>query len=220
MAKPIRHTLVSEGATDANLLPIIDWSLREVAGIKISQGTRASFWRLPKPPKSLQEKIAKAVELFPCDILFIHRDTDADSVKARNEEIAAAVTDAHKNGCQIPVIAVVPQRMLEAWMLFNESAIRHAAGNPNGRIDLKLPQVNKLDARPDPKTELMQALLIASELSGRRRKKFNTSQAFWRIVDFIEDYSTLRQLAAFRTFEDNIARARDNNWQPGFYHLS
>ena len=43
----LRHTLVSDGVADANLIPIIDWSLREIGGVQVSQGTPAEFWRLP-----------------------------------------------------------------------------------------------------------------------------------------------------------------------------
>ncbi|HTV61000.1 MAG TPA: hypothetical protein VMH30_00370, partial [Verrucomicrobiae bacterium] len=98
-------------------------------------------------------------------------------------------------------------------------AIRKAAGNPHGQVALNLPQLNRLESRPDPKKELQRALRIASELTGRRLKKFNTTQAFWRIVDFLDDFSPLRQLPAYSAFENAVYRMNINNWKEGFYGL-
>src|SRR5882757_1735640 len=126
--KVIRHTLVSEGPTDANLIPIIDWTLKHVAEIQLSEGKRADFWRLPERPQSTTDRLLKAVELFPCEILFVHRDADKELPQVRHDEIRQAFNQA---GIQLPAVAVVPVRMLEAWLCFNEDAVRRASGNPN-----------------------------------------------------------------------------------------
>jgi hypothetical protein len=42
----------------------------------------------------------------------------------------------------MPVVCVVPVRMMEAWLLIDEMAIRRVAGNPNGRIPIELPVLN------------------------------------------------------------------------------
>ena len=70
-------------------------------------------------------------------------------------------------------VPVVPVRMTEAWLLVDEPAIRRVAGNPNGRCALDLPQVSKVETIADPKKLLKQVLATASELSGRRLKRFN-----------------------------------------------
>ena len=46
----------------------------------------------------------------------------------RKAEVQAAIATLDK-----PAICVIPVRMQEAWLLFDEIAIRHAAGNPHGR---------------------------------------------------------------------------------------
>ena len=212
--KVLRHTLVSEGSTDANLIPIIDWTLKHTAGVLLSEGARADFWRLPERPSSKTDRLLKAVELFPCEILFVHRDADAELPRVRVDEIRQAFEQA---GLQLPAVAIIPVRMLEAWLCFNEDAIRKASGNPNGRVPLDLPALKRVESRPDPKRDLSEALLIASELSGRRRKKFDTAAAFWRIVDCIDDFSPLRDLPSFQAFERSILSLKDNGWKPGFY---
>ena len=212
--KVIRHTLVSDGPTDANLIPIIDWTLKHAAGIPLSEGVRADFWRLPEKPPNATNRLLKAAEIFPCDVLFVHRDAEKDLPQVRCDEIRQAFDLA---GLQLPAVAVVPVRMLEAWLCFDEDAIRKAAGNPNGKVPLNLPSLKRVESRPDPKEDLREALLTASELAGRRRKKFNTTSAFWRVVDFIEDFSPLRELPAFLAFERSIKSLKDNDWKPGFY---
>ena len=214
--KVLRHTLVSDGTTDANLIPIIDWCLKHIGGVTLSQGVRAEFRRLPQQPKNLAERLAKAIELHPCDVLFVHRDTEKQSSEMRLNEVREAFANLPRQK-QPPAVAIVPVRMLEAWLCFDELAIRNAAGNPNGRAALGLPSLKRCEARPDPKEDLQKALLAACELTGRRLKKFNTAAAFWRIVDHIEDFSPLRELAAFRSFEESINRLKQNDWKPDFY---
>ena len=212
--KVLRHTLVSDGATDANLIPIIDWSLKQVGGVALTEGSRAEFWRLPKKPLELAQRLVKAYELFPCDVLFVHRDSESEPPDVRVDEIRAASAGS---GLQLPTVAIVPIRMMEAWLCFDEKAIRNAASNPNGTASLGLPPLNRIESKPDPKSDLRKALQAASERGGRRLKKFDTARAFWRIVDYIEDFSPLRELSAFRSFEESIKRLRQNNWKPGLY---
>lgn len=216
MINVLRHTLVSDGPTDANLIPIVDWTLKHIGGVALSEGVRARFWRLPKPPNGLAEKIVKAIELHPCDVLFVHRDAEKQSSESRVAEIREALA-ALPQKTQPPAVAIVPVRMLEAWLCFDERAIRNAAGNPNGTAPLGLPSLKRVESRPDPKEDLQKALLAACELSGRRLKKFNTAGAFWRIVDYIEDFSPLRELPAFQAFEKSIKSLKQNDWKPGFY---
>jgi hypothetical protein len=159
------------------------------------------------------------MDLFPCEVLFIHRDAEKEPLDHRNAEIMAAVLGAEVKGCRIPAVTIVPVRMAEAWLLFDERAIRQAAGNPNGTTPLNLPALKRVEDRPDPKKDLREALKAASELTGRRLKKFNTAQAFRRVGDFLDDFSPLRQLPAYLAFESAVRRASQSGWTPGFYGI-
>ena len=99
---PFRHTLISDGPTDANLIPIINWTLKEAGGVPLPHGTPAEFRTLPTPPQSLAERIRKAVELYHSDALFIHRDAERESPGHRYAEIRDAVEAAQLLGCRIP----------------------------------------------------------------------------------------------------------------------
>jgi hypothetical protein len=88
--------------------------------------------------------------------------------------------------------------MQEAWLLFDEQAIRCAAEIPAGSTALELPPLKRIESKPDPKKILEQALLDACGLNKRRRSKLNLPRCKARVADFIDDFSPLRRLNAFR----------------------
>lgn len=57
----------------------------------------------------------------------------------------------------VPHVCVIPVRMTEAWLLFDEAAIRQAAGNRLGRAPLALPPLDEVEQEPDPKSLLYEA---------------------------------------------------------------
>ncbi len=201
----IRYTLVSDGSSDRALLPILTWALRENQ-IKIPiQPAWADLRRLPTPPSELSDRIARALILYPCDLLFVHRDAESSPRSSRVDEILRAVESASSTYQLIPpVVCVVPVRMQEAWLLIDETALRKAADNPNGRQRLSLPRLSTLEQLTDPKDTLYGLLRTASGLSGKRAKKFKANSRVQRLAEYISDYSSLRSLPAFRNFEEDL----------------
>jgi hypothetical protein len=103
------------------------------------------------------------------DLIVVHRDSDNAGAEKRREEIEYG---AQCSGVASDVLPVVPVRMTEAWLLLDESAIREVAGNPRGRADLCLPKPHEVESRSNPKKVLGEALLLAADATGRRRKDF------------------------------------------------
>ncbi len=205
----LRYTLVADGSSDQALIPILTWLLRRSLGPKPIQGEFSDLRRLPNPPKRLAERIDRSVELFPCELLFVHRDAD---IEHRVAEIDRAVA-VSRNGASRPVVRVVPVRMQEAWLLIDKAALRSAAGNPNGTEPLDLPSVEKLEALPDPKRILHDLLRQASGLQGRRLRRFNERSSGHRVAEWIEDFQPLYRLTAFRRLADDVARtAQEQGW--------
>lgn len=91
--------------------------------------------------------------------------------------------------------------MTEAWLLFDGYAIRLAAGNPNGKNPLNLPELSEIEQISNPKDIFSKVLLEASGLTARRLKKFNLAGSRIRITELIADFSPLRALCAFRELE-------------------
>jgi len=200
----MRFSLLSDGSSDQALLPILEWSLREVGVTSDLQRKWAELRHLLPPPKGLVDRIRKAVELYPCDLLFVHRDAEAQRPETRRNEIGQAIEELRQSAQVVPHVCVVPVRMQEAWLLISENAIRVAAGNPDGRTPLPLPRVRDLENLPDPKKTLFELIQTGSELTGRRRRKLSLPSARLRIPELIDDFSALRGLSANRAMEEEL----------------
>lgn len=209
----LRYTLLSEGSSDVRLLPLLSWTLEQYLPHRAVNAVWADLRRAPRKPKSLAEKIQLSLDLFPCDLLFVHRDSDRELPESRVQEILAA--KAQVSQCDsLPVVCVVPVRMQEAWFLFNEAAIRTAAGNPNGHGVLSLPSPKEVEHLPDPKARLEDLMRGASGLSGQRRRRVPVTRYSYRIPELIEDFSPLRALPAFQRLEASIVQViSGNGWQ-------
>lgn len=202
----VRYTLVADGPFDSALIPILTSLLRSDARVIEIESQFAIPSVLPPIREGLNARVVAALSLFPSDILFVHRDAERDGVEVRRKEIVDAVSELVEGGIFVPVI---PVRMTEAWLLFNEPAIRRAAGNPNGRLPLNLPRIQDTELLPDPKAALHGALSVASERRGRALSKFNVREAAARVVDLIDDFSCLSVLSAFQQLKAYIGPALD-----------
>ncbi|MHC5672431.1 hypothetical protein [Nostoc sp.] len=203
--KELCYTLLSDGSSDKALMPILTWLLRAHQVECAIQSNWADLRRLPKPPKKLLPRIINSLELYPCDLLFIHRDAEREPREKRITEILEALEEAVKKPVVVPPhICVIPVRMQEAWLLFDEAALRKAAGNPSGRQALQLPDICRLEQLPDPKDILYGLLCEASGLTGRRLKQFSVNERVHRLAELIDDFSPLRALSAFQLLETEI----------------
>ncbi len=201
----LKYTLLSDGSSDRALIPILNWLLRQhLADDFTIQPEWANPYRFPTRPTALSDRIAKTIEYYPCDILFIHRDAEAQPRSQRVNEIQTALQALENTSTPLKFIPVIPIRMTEAWLLFDEQAIRTAASNPNGTVPLNLPPVGNVENCPDPKELLYQVLKNASQLSGRRLKKFRPSDKVHRVADLTANFSVLRGTTAFRALESDI----------------
>lgn len=190
--------LLGEGPTDRALLPLLRWLLGqstastcEIAWVDTNRIAGEG---------ALAAKVARGLAANPCDLLFVHRDSDQQPPEWRYTEIAAAV------GAQ-PYVAVVPIRMTEAWLLLDAAAIRAAAGRPSGAEDLALPPLSRMEALADPKRALREALISAHAATGRRAARFDPGAALYRVADLVEDWSPLRRLSAFQRLERDTRTA-------------
>jgi hypothetical protein len=205
--KELTYTLLSDGSSDQALLPILTWLLRAQGLRSAIQPEWADLRYLPRPPRTLPERIGRTLELYPCDVLFVHRDAEAASPDVRAAEILQAIETVIQQQVPVPPrVCVIPVRMQEAWLLFDETAIRSAAGNRHGTMPLALPPMDTLEQLPDPKRVLYDLLRAASGLTGRRRRQFRAQKHTRRVAEFINDFSVLRALSAFNRLEADIGQ--------------
>lgn len=193
--------LITDGSSDLILKWPCQWLFRRHDLQVIVD--RANLSGLKNPPKTLADKIRFAHRLYDsADCLLVHRDAEkVDNWQKRKVEIDVALEGFTSR----PAVAVIPVIMSEAWFLFDPAAIRRAAGNPNGKADLGLPPLKKLESTPNPKELLFAALRSASESRGRKLDSLNLNEARHRVASEIRDYTPLLVLDAFQALDREIA---------------
>ena len=202
MTRRIRFTLLGDGSSDKALMRHVEWLVRENIAPDVAIDPQWADLRAAKPkPEGLHGRIERAVELYPCDVLFVHRDAEKDEPEKRFQEIAEACDGVRVGSNPVPV---VPVRMSEAWLLCDEKAIRKAAGNPTGEQRLDLPKLKDVEGLTDPKSTLQNVLRSASGLTGRRLRAFSPRARL--VADNITDFVSLRRLSAFQRLESDVQR--------------
>lgn len=197
----LRYTLLSDGSSDVALMPIIEWVIAQHLPSAVVTGQFAVD--LGPVGLGLAQRIPVALRLFPCEMLFLHRDAEGQTLAARMREIDAAMARAAGPlpGCWVPVI---PVRMTEAWLLSDPAAIRSAAGNAAGTMRLRLPAKARWERLPDPKQVLFDALTAAADQSARALAKFKPQRQRALVAQRTVDFSGLRGLRAFDLFETRL----------------
>jgi len=191
------YLLIGEGASDEALLHVLTWMIEQHTSRPI-RPLWPDFATLGRPP-TLEGRIQHALALYPCDLLFVHRDADKPPREKRVSEIRAALANSAPEN--LPAVCVIPVRMTEAWLVIDETARRTAAGAPGGRQIVNLPPVRELESLADPKTLLGELIRTASGLQGRRLKRLERRTTITRLAELIDDFSLLRQLPAFQALE-------------------
>jgi hypothetical protein len=198
----VKYTLVTEGPTDQALIHIINWLFKAQQSDLAVNFEWADPALLPTKTRTLADKIRYGLKFFPCDVLFVHRDSDDEQPTKRQSEIEEAISSI--KGINRPHICVVPIRTTEAWFLFDEKAIRDYVGNPDGKADLNLPKLSAIEEVSRPKIKLSEAFEFASKSKGRRKKSCDNTASLVALALSIENYAPLRVLPAFKKLEDDI----------------
>ena len=198
--KRVSATLVTDGSSDRLLKPLIELLFDEHTELPYQVNCAEG---LPPSSEGLKSRIDAALELFPCDFLFVHRDDEGVGAAVRQQEIEANWSQTQQTTV---LICVIPVRMTEAWLITNAKPIRWAVGNPNGTDVLDLPAAKDIESSPDPKEILFAALKAASGLNARRKARFNPHQFRHRVSDLTDDLAPLRLLASFIHLEAQVKK--------------
>lgn len=199
----LRITICGDGPSDRALIEPTRWLVSEIVGDR-SATYEVLFAEVKATP--LAERVRESARLYPCDVLVVHRDAEAELPARRVAEIETARSLARVTETIVPV---VPVRMTEAWLLFDQTAIRRAADNPNETVELGLPRLAQIEAVIDPKDLLREVLARASEKRARRLKMFRAEMRsrIHRVATLVETYAPLRALGSFSRFEHDLRAA-------------
>lgn len=201
-----RVLYLSEGSSDEGLRSHLEGIAAE-AGVEINVSAPDLRW-LPCPVgRGVPDKLRATRELDDTyDLAVLHRDSDKEDPRTRRDEIADAITAEWPELRHIPV---VPVRMLEAWLLLDEQAIRLVSGNPNGRVPLNLPKPSTVERLADPKQQLKETLSTASGCRGRRladlNKRFPHNRH--RLLDLLDRDGPVSEVPSWRAFVVDLVSA-------------
>jgi hypothetical protein len=204
----LKYTLIADGSSDSTLLEIIKWTLNDLYPKLATERSFADFRTFRNPPKTISDKVQRAKEYFPYDILFIHRDAeknDSQIIANRVDEIRSELDESEMQ----QTVCIIPIRMMETWLLINKDAIKRAAGNRSYQGSIAIPPLKTLESIKNSKELLHNILRVSSGLKGRRLSAFNPHAAVHRVAEYIDDYSSLRQLYAFQFFENDLKQKVD-----------
>lgn len=208
MRLKVRFAFIGEGTSDNGLVPL----LRDLCVLSGADATEIQLdWNKleGKVGRSVSQKAQAALEQVQnLDLLFIHRDADERESQGRYEEIAQAIESL---GILIDYVAVVPVQETEAWLLLDQNAIREVAGKPKGRVRLSLPSPQQVENISNPKERLKELLAKASELKGRRLKRFQKSFPLhrWELLQLLDYEGPLSQVPAFKRLVNDISQAME-----------
>lgn len=196
----VTATLVTDGSSDRLLKPLLELLFDEHTDLPYQVNCAEG---LPALTAGLGLRIEAALELFPCDFLFVHRDDEGIGRAIRQREIESSWPVSQQTAV---LICVIPVRMTEAWLITDEKPIRSAVNNPHGSQALELPAAKDIESLPYPKEILFVALKAATGLNARRRARFNPHQFRHRVSELTDDLASLRKLASFKHLEDQVKK--------------
>lgn len=202
----LRLLYVSEGSSDQGLRPHVEY-IAAMENFQISLTAPDFALIAGRVGHSVADKLRAARELGGSyDVILVQRDADNQGSARRCEEISDAVAETWPTSLHVPI---VPVRALEAWLLVDEALIRRVAGNPNGKVDLKLPKGKAVEGVVDPKKCLKEALAAASELRGRKLEIFQKRffQNRHRLLELIDPRGALGEIPSWREFIEELRRA-------------
>ncbi|MGW7345255.1 hypothetical protein [Streptomyces sp. NPDC054854] len=201
-----RVLFIGEGSSDNGLVPHVE-SIAARKGLDASI-TVPDFGLLRLPTgHSVRDKLRAARELRGTyDLVVVQRDADRGPAQDRRDEIAEAVCAEWPS---LQHVAVVPIRMLEAWLLLDEACLRQVAENPRGRVSLDLPKGTAAERVADPKQLLKDSLARASEYRGRRLVQFQKrfSQHRLRMLELLDPEGPVAGLPSWQDFVKDLDEA-------------
>lgn len=202
----VHSVLIADGTSDRMLIPILQRLLAELApDTAFSDVTFADV-----RGGSLTERVSQALVKYPCSLLFVHRDAERQDPEIRYLEIDSCLPMLQAD--QV-IVAIVPVKMTEAWLITDEIAVRKSVGNRSGTTDLGLPELKRIE-QCEAKSVLDAALTKAVDLDKRRRGRFRPEEYRTRVAELLTSLDPLRSLPSFRRLEEQLVKVLPSIIEP------
>jgi len=140
------------------------------------------------------------------DILFLHTDGGGDAKGAHQYRVDPLRSVLAELGETPSLVAVVPVRETEAWMLADSSAIESTLGLNAGVVQITEKPKN-VDSILDPKSELRRIAQVVEANSGRRRNIRRRGDRVNRLYSTLAadvKFHLLREVPSFVQYETSL----------------
>jgi hypothetical protein len=202
-----------EGSTDRRFLePVIRRALLRLVAEHCSTAVDVAeqFVDLAASSRELEHVASRIIETAAAvDLVFVHADGGNNPERARTERFDPIVDRIRGGDGELPLtlVAVVPVRETEAWLLADPDAIRRAFGTTRSIDELGLrAHAGDVEHVPDPKATLAEAFQRA--VGPRRRRRLSRGyQSFLALLGEQIALSRLEDVPAFRQFEADLITA-------------
>ncbi len=210
--KSLVLALYVEGRSDERFLPII--VQRTVERILMNH-SQSDIDVLPplvlEPPRDTKERAERilvvARQARGYHILIIHADADHPTPeKARHERIQPGfeLVRQTKDGVCNHLVAIIPVRMIEAWMLADGQALQKVIGTDLDAESLGIPkQPQQVEAIIQPKQTLVQAIQNGFARRSRRSRQPNLGSLYEPLAQLI-NLDILQKVPAYQQFIDDL----------------
>ena len=171
----LRVTLVTDGASDVVLVPILQWLMRRLTPEDF-EIRWADLRGLGERRRNLAQRTI-ATEQYPCRLLFVHRDAERQDPRVRYEEIQAANRTAFNHVCVVP-------RRLGSYTTRPRSAMQPVVRR-EPRTFLCHPRIGGRGCQT--RREFSTGATYRERPKGRRARSFKPGRAAHRLADLITD---------------------------------
>jgi Domain of unknown function (DUF4276) len=199
-----------EGPTDRRFLePLIRRALLRLVASRCSTPVDIAeqFVDLAASSKELEHIASRIIATASAvDLVFVHADGGINPERARTERFEPVVEQVGEVGGEQPLtlVAVVPIRETEAWLLADPDGLRTAFGTTRSIDELGLPaNAGDVEHVVDPKALLVEAYQRA--IGPRRRRRISRGyQSFFALLGEQVALVRLEDVPAFRRFEADL----------------
>lgn len=214
-------TLIRDGKSDTGMLtPIISWLFNDLYDDIILEMQSEDFKNVAYEIKvgDILEKIKYVGKEINPDIIFVHRDSEKQGYDARLAEIEDKIKNSNFYD---KIVRVIPIRMTEAWLLTDARAICIASGIKDKKkfkqVQDKLPKIGKIEEVSHPKMAIQD---IIRELKKDKSSRNRGLPPMALIADNTENFAALRNLSAFKKFEEEVKTFIDKHRQKPVPHAT
>ena len=156
-----------------------------------------------------------AVEYDFFHVICVHCDADSKDEKRvlRNKINPAFEAVRRNNNACKNLVAVIPVRMTEAWMMCDLELLKQKIGTKMSNSNLNLPdRVNQIERIADPKHVIAESIRLSQTDISRRRRKLTISDLYSPIAQELTIESLLHLPSYQKFVEDARNSLRELNY--------